>query len=406
MRFVSGVAASAALAPCAGAAAAGAAGAAAAAAAAAALTPCMGEQSSAAAAAAAAARVGSVRRSKCLRAQRDLTRGTFPRRRDSKVGQTIFERATIISIMLAAQLDCDLGVTAPLGHLNLTRPLPLAQRRLAAAAQLPPRPRREQRHAPFRVRVMERGVRDAHVDASLNSVLVEDHLEASEFNTLVQEAPEGRVSEEAEEADAAAVAAAPLATLPPADMCVARRVVARWRAFVAERKGVLLLRVLQELPDLFFEEVLRRLGPTDRTMLAQVGWVWSAAVLASGFPRWPTGSTVRLRLRDFCTSVERLSWARANGLCWVVPNLDYTGLNSPCAFAACLRGAPGGVAVGAGARLPVGLGHVCMGRSRRAHGGVAVGVGARCPVGRGLRACIRRCRRAPEEAGDVAGRTR
>ena len=65
-------------------------------------------------------------------------------------------------------------------------------------------------------------------------------------------------------------------------MDVTRLVVARWQAFVAERKGVLLIRLLEELPDLFFEEVLKRLGPFDRTMLAQVGRPWLAAVGGGG----------------------------------------------------------------------------------------------------------------------------
>ena len=103
-------------------------------------------------------------------------------------------------------------------------------------------------------------------------------------------------------------------------MCVvARRVVAQWRVFVAERKGVLLLRLLEELPDLFQQEVLKQLDPVDRTMLAQVGRAWLAAVLASGLPRLPTGVTVRGQLREFCTSAERLAWAMANGCSWDVP---------------------------------------------------------------------------------------
>ena len=65
-----------------------------------------------------------------------------------------------------------------------------------------------------------------------------------------------------------------------------------------------------------FEEVLERLDPTARTMLAQVGKPWLAAVLASGLPRLPQGVMVRLRLRDFCTSAERLAWAKANGCPW------------------------------------------------------------------------------------------
>jgi hypothetical protein len=52
---------------------------------------------------------------------------------------------------------------------------------------------------------------------------------------------------------------------------VAQRVVERWRAFVAERKASPLLDLLQAAPDLFEQEVLKRLDPAARTMLAQVG---------------------------------------------------------------------------------------------------------------------------------------
>ena len=77
-----------------------------------------------------------------------------------------------------------------------------------------------------------------HLHAVANSQI----QEASELNTLLQE--EG--CEEEEEADAAEVAALPVAMTLPADVEVARRVFARWRAFVAERKGVLLRRLLEE----------------------------------------------------------------------------------------------------------------------------------------------------------------
>jgi len=79
-------------------------------------------------------------------------------------------------------------------------------------------------------------------------------------------------------------------------------------------------------------EVLQQLDPTDRTMLAQVGRPWLAAVLASGLPRLPRGVTVRLGLWEFCMSVERLAWAKANGCWWGVPNYD--GSNNTCALAA------------------------------------------------------------------------
>jgi len=153
---------------------------------------------------------------------------------------------------------------------------------------------------------------------------------------------EGGRGEAAEEANATAAAASPLAATPRAGVDLARRGVARWRAPVAERKGVLLLplrllqalrlsvlfhssafmgnvlgigfpssgaggygahdrhellqrvdlllrihpppppapprppllALLEDMPYLFEEEVLKRLDPMDRTMLAQVGRPW------------------------------------------------------------------------------------------------------------------------------------
>ena len=181
---------------------------------------------------------------------------------------------------------------------------------------------------------MERGGDDAHRVTALNPAFLEG--EASELNSVLQEGG----SEEAEEADAATAAAAarPLAASTPTGGDVARHVVVRWRAFVAERKGVFLRRLLA-LPDLLDQEVLKWLDPVDRTMLAQVGRPWLAAVLASGVPRSPTGATVRLRLREFCTSVERLAWAKANGCPWgeelgVVVWGKWYGWNNPCVLAA------------------------------------------------------------------------
>jgi len=117
----------------------------------------------------------------------------------------------------------------------------------------------------------------------------------------------------------------------------------------------LLCRLLQEFPHLFHAEVLRRLDPMPLSMLAQVGRPWMGAVLASGLPRLPARVTVRLRLREFCTSVERLARARANG-CWFgkadwYNGLWYTGLADPCYYAAA--GGHRGDAMGSGAGLPV-----------------------------------------------------
>ena len=178
---------------------------------------------------------------------------------------------------------------------------------------------------------MEKGGDDARLDAALNRALLEGKA-ASELNNdmLLQEAD----ADAAEAAAAAVAAAAPFAATTPASVDVARRIVARWRAFVAERKErrCPLLDLCQALPDLFNKEVLERLDPTDRTMLAQVGRPWLAAVLSSGLPRLPTGERVRLRFREFCTSAERLAWARANGCHWGVSGS--LGLNDPCALAA------------------------------------------------------------------------
>ena len=106
--------------------------------------------------------------------------------------------------------------------------------------------------------------------------------------------------------------------------------------------------------------MLKRLDPTARTMLAQVGqprlaavlaaagsgacslgwrWLWLAVALAGNLgwrrcwlPRLPKGVTVRLRLREYCTSPKRLAWAKANGCPWGV--LDWSGTINPCALAA------------------------------------------------------------------------
>ena len=180
---------------------------------------------------------------------------------------------------------------------------------------------------------MERGPEDAHLDAALyRALLAEEELEASEFNTLLQAGGSGE-AEETGAAAAAADAARPLAATTFAEEDVAQRVVARWRALVAERKPCPLLDLFQAVPDLVVEEVLKRLDRVDLTMLAQVGRPWLAAVLASGLPRLPKGVRVRLRLVEFCTSAERLAWARANGCPWGASKF-WNGSDNPCALAA------------------------------------------------------------------------
>ena len=137
------------------------------------------------------------------------------------------------------------------------------------------------------------------------------------------------------------MAARPLAAPRPSGVDITR-VVARRRAFVDQHMACPLLDLLQKFPDLFVKEVLERLDPTDRTMIAQVGRPWLAAVLASGLPRLPKGVLVRLRLWQFCTSIERLAWAKANGCRWDLPSHTraegqyyyYTDRYYPCSLAA------------------------------------------------------------------------
>ena len=182
----------------------------------------------------------------------------------------------------------------------------------------------------------------AHLHVETNADIQEA---SSELNTLLHDG-EG---EEAEEADAAATAAAarPLSATPPADVDVAKRVISRWRAFVAERKGALLLRLLEELRDLFFEEVLRRLDPIDRTFLAQAGSACRAAVTAASDllragtreEAWEVALgqnrvwVVWHKIAEFCTSVERLAWARASGCPWGGV-ATFIGSDHCCAYAA------------------------------------------------------------------------
>ena len=59
-------------------------------------------------------------------------------------------------------------------------------------------------------------------------------------------------------------------------------------------------------------------------------------MLASGLPRWPKGVRVQLRLKEFCTSAERLAWAKASGCPWYdsLGAARRSGSLNPCALAA------------------------------------------------------------------------
>jgi hypothetical protein len=82
-----------------------------------------------------------------------------------------------------------------------------------------------------------------------------------------------------------------------------------------------LLDLLERFPDLFAQKVLPHVDPIDRTFLAQTGGAARAAVAASYLPRAGTRVEVQgkgvwrvgHKVREFCTSVERLAWALNNG---------------------------------------------------------------------------------------------
>jgi len=166
---------------------------------------------------------------------------------------------------------------------------------------------------------MVRGADEAHLDAalSLNPAMLE--WCASKLDTMHFEG--GGEEADTEEADAAAAAATArrIASTPPTDVTFAVRLLLRDERPPPRDDAPPLLDLLERFPDLFKREVLERLDPTDRTMLAQVGRPWLAAVLTSGLPGLPNWVRVWLRLSSFCTSVERLAWAKANGCPWGVP---------------------------------------------------------------------------------------
>jgi len=61
---------------------------------------------------------------------------------------------------------------------------------------------------------------------------------------------------------------------------------------------------------------LTGMDPTDYALLARVGKPWLEVVLASNLPRAGMGGAVKLKLVDFCGSVEMLAWAKDNGCPW------------------------------------------------------------------------------------------
>ena len=91
----------------------------------------------------------------------------------------------------------------------------------------------------------------------------------------------------------------------------------RAKGLIASHPSPLLGRLLEELPEVLLAEVLRRLDPTDLALFARTGRASRAAVASSGLPRAGTSEGVAFKLTQFCASVERLAWAKANDCPWL-----------------------------------------------------------------------------------------
>ena len=78
-----------------------------------------------------------------------------------------------------------------------------------------------------------------------------------------------------------------------------------------------LLALVEDFPDLFQKEVLERLDPLDRALLARTGSGVRTAVKRSGMPRvGGTADGPRVRIVPFCESIPMSIWAVANGCTW------------------------------------------------------------------------------------------
>jgi hypothetical protein len=78
----------------------------------------------------------------------------------------------------------------------------------------------------------------------------------------------------------------------------------------------LLDRLLEDLPEVVERFVLPGLDPNALALLARVKRGWCAVVVSSGLPRAGIAEGVPLMVTEFCGSVERLAWAKANGCPW------------------------------------------------------------------------------------------
>jgi hypothetical protein len=75
----------------------------------------------------------------------------------------------------------------------------------------------------------------------------------------------------------------------------------------------LLDRLLEDLPEVVERFVLPALDPTALALLARVRREWHAVVVSSGLPCAGITEGAPLRVTEFCGTVDRLAWAKANG---------------------------------------------------------------------------------------------
>ena len=78
----------------------------------------------------------------------------------------------------------------------------------------------------------------------------------------------------------------------------------------------LLDRLLDNLPEVVERFVLPALDPTALALLARVRREWHAVVVSSGLPCAGITEGAPLRVSEFCGTVDRLAWAKANGCTW------------------------------------------------------------------------------------------
>ena len=89
----------------------------------------------------------------------------------------------------------------------------------------------------------------------------------------------------------------------------------------------LLDRLLEDLPEVVERFVLPALDPTALALLRRVRRRWHAVVVSSGLPCAGITEGAPFRVTEFCGSVERLAWAKANGCPWDETTSYYAARN-------------------------------------------------------------------------------